>query len=633
VFADDQMILSATGSEIFGDQMSDEDWSYLSDKSGQYGKDVMAHIRTEGFERVAYLLKGAVPAAPADPMAGMGAPGAMPPAAPDMGAPPAPDMGAPPAPDAGALPPPGGDKKVDMKEPKDDTQKKIDEALSTVEEKIEEIRELSTGQSKEGLVDIDVNVDKKDKGDDAGGKLDELGASANEELMTVLALMDESADELAMASEALEKNASARVVEAATAALQDNAVIMAQAAIVVDAKKKSKKDKKENPFAKKDKEDAKENKEDAKENKEDKDKNKEDKKDNKEDKKKEDAKEKKEDEKEAKAQRLLDSALKIRAANRTAMLDKVAAPLAPTNPDPQHFDLTCKTCGRNKDGGCPHAEDGAMAMDPGCAGQDCLEVTETLGDVKASRRLERERLVAEAADKILGKYELTLDTATNVTEPKYFEAHPGGKGTTTKLDTKPEGDGAKVETISEIHDAMREVAEKSQTKVREAAAVLQEMVVEGKIKAEDIDSLVAEGKVDSAAASYWKKFFAQFPGAGSFGSDLSKEFATGKKEASDESYKIKLRRAYDIGLQAQDKGIIGSTRPALDKYVDEVMHFDDASFESVKRAIGMMAGSKKSGAMPRVGTDGPATEAMVSTASTETQTNMADQLSGLFMRK
>ena len=241
----------------------------------------------------------------------------------------------------------------------------------------------------------------------------------------------------------------------------------------------------------------------------------------------------------------------------------------------------------------------------------------------------REKLVAEAADKILGKYELTLDTAVNATEPTYFEAHPGGKGTTTKLDTKPEGDGAKVETISEIHDAMREVAEKSQTKVREAAAILQEMIVEGKVKVEDVDKLVAEGKVDGAAASYWKKFFSQAPGAGSFGADLSKEFAGKKAEASDDTYKIKLRRAYDIGLQAQEKGIINATRPALDKYVDEVMQFDDAAFESMKRAIASMT-SKKSGTMPRVGTD-PATQPMMVTASEDPKTGetIATQLLGL----
>ena len=48
--------------------------------------------------------------------------------------------------------------------------------------------------------------------------------------------MDESADELALASEILEKNETvdAKILDAATAALKDNAAIMAQAALVVE---------------------------------------------------------------------------------------------------------------------------------------------------------------------------------------------------------------------------------------------------------------------------------------------------------------------------------------------------------------------------------------------------------------
>ena len=118
---------------------------------------------------------------------------------------------------------------------------------------------------------------------------------------------------------------------------------------------------------------------------------------------------------------------------------------------------------------------------------------------------------------------------------------------------------------SEIHDVMRDVAESGPRNVREAASLIQEAIVKGAIKADDIDRLVAEGKVDAAAASYWKKFWAQGPDTGSFGADLSKEFATKKKEASDQNFKVKLRRAYDLGLVAQEKGMIDATRKALEE--------------------------------------------------------------------
>jgi hypothetical protein len=245
-----------------------------------------------------------------------------------------------------------------------------------------------------------------------------------------------------------------------------------------------------------------------------------------------------------------------------------------------------------------------------------------------ARKVARAKLVAEASE-ILGNYQLSLDKAETVTEPTYFMAHPGGKGTVTELTGSKTSD-AKVETISEVHEIMREVAEKQPTNVREAAAELQEGIVKGAFKAEDLARLVAEGKADAAAVEYWKKYFGLATDAGSFGADMSKEFATAKKTADDKSYKIKLRRAYDIGLQAQEKGIIHATRDALDKYVDEVMHFDDAAFESTKRVIANCKSVKKNSALPRVGMDA-ASQPLNTFASNESvEPNLNDLLSNIW---
>lgn len=58
----------------------------------------------------------------------------------------------------------------------------------------------------------------------------------------------------------------------------------------------------------------------------------------------------------------------------------------------------------------------------------------------------------------------------------------------------------------------------------------------------------------------------------------------GKKEAED-NFKIKLRRAYDVAMDMQKKGLISHTKTALDKQVDEILNFDDKAFESFKRSI------------------------------------------------
>jgi hypothetical protein len=58
-----------------------------------------------------------------------------------------------------------------------------------------------------------------------------------------------------------------------------------------------------------------------------------------------------------------------------------------------------------------------------------------------------------------------------------------------------------------------------------------------------------------------------------------------KAEDERESYRIKLRRAYDVGMEMQRKGLLPQTKVALDKQVDDIMAFDDGAFEAFKRSI------------------------------------------------
>ena len=58
-----------------------------------------------------------------------------------------------------------------------------------------------------------------------------------------------------------------------------------------------------------------------------------------------------------------------------------------------------------------------------------------------------------------------------------------------------------------------------------------------------------------------------------------------KAEEERESYRLKLRRAYDVGMDMQRKGLLPNTKTALDKQVDDIMSFDDKAFEAFKRSI------------------------------------------------
>ena len=73
--------------------------------------------------------------------------------------------------------------------------------------------------------------------------------------------------------------------------------------------------------------------------------------------------------------------------------------------------------------------------------------------------------------------------------------------------------------------------------------------------------------------------------AASFKKTLQAKFEKQKVAQERENYKIKLRRAYDVALEMQRKGLIGHTKTALDEQVDNIMGFDDKAFESFKRSI------------------------------------------------
>jgi len=67
---------------------------------------------------------------------------------------------------------------------------------------------------------------------------------------------------------------------------------------------------------------------------------------------------------------------------------------------------------------------------------------------------------------------------------------------------------------------------------------------------------------------------------------LNAHIVTKKADEEREGYRVKLRRAYDVGLEMQRKGLLSTTKTALDNQVDEIMSFDNNAFEAFKRSIG-----------------------------------------------
>lgn len=180
------------------------------------------------------------------------------------------------------------------------------------------------------------------------------------------------------------------------------------------------------------------------------------------------------------------------------------------------------------------------------------------------------------------------------------KAHPSG-GTTLKLETKPSGDLGKVEDIEEIHNKMMDVAT-APVKVKQAAEQIQKLVLAGKINPEtDFPALISEG-LDSEAVKYWKGLYVEAAEGGTqFASELVKEYEKKKAATESEKVRVKIARAYELAHDMADKGIIGSNREAITEQVDDIMKWNDESFNSMKKVIARQNPMTKSASIPRVG--------------------------------
>jgi hypothetical protein len=205
--------------------------------------------------------------------------------------------------------------------------------------------------------------------------------------------------------------------------------------------------------------------------------------------------------------------------------------------------------------------------------------------------------------------------------PVLNEAHPKG-GFTTQLDVKPEGDLAKVEDLEEHQDAMMGIAT-APPKVRKEAESIHRLVSEGKLDPADFDALVAEG-LDKDAVAYYKKYYAQVDGGSEFASELVKEHAKAELEKELNGFKVKMARAYELAYDMAERGMCPSDRDSVSLQVEEIMKFNDESFNSLKRVVGRHAPTvrKEAGRMPQVGIFG-SSEAVGSAQ----EANLVDELS------
>jgi len=559
IFAGSDKILEANGQEVYEDEL-EENWDTFASKT--WGKEVIKAIRQEGLDKVAWYLKGdGFTKSAQPPVEGLDPEGE------ELPVEPAPEL-------------PAETDELPEADP-------VRSALDSANEHLEEVEKA--------LVDLEKACEER-----LGEKSDasELDTSGLVEASDIRASLDENADELAMLAESLdsrlksgktaEDTITLELVKLTGEAVEASQELCAKVASLTKtaAKKKVKKEKEEPKKGKKVKKD-------------------------------EEVEEEEKKGKKSKAELVVEELLQARASKRREIakkaqdmyademeydevdLEKMVEELldkkleekfAPVGgledfieeekEEEEHqeekLDLTEEDLEEEEEEGMDELEKelGQMLDDFG------------VDEKYASRRAWRDKLAAELGS----KYQLTLEPAVDVDTNMPL-------GQSKKLNLTQD-DGDEVEGIVEQH---RKIMQKFENlpQVREAMNHLFDMMKQSKIAKADLndENKLKALAIDPEAAKYLKEYFGEGDSdSAEYGKELTQEYVQKKAQATLDNEKLKMRRAYSVALDMQEKGLIASDESALHAQVDEIMNFDDKSFESFKRALARVSSPRKSAA-------------------------------------
>jgi hypothetical protein len=219
------------------------------------------------------------------------------------------------------------------------------------------------------------------------------------------------------------------------------------------------------------------------------------------------------------------------------------------------------------------------------------ETYENINKLSAGQRAEFVKLSSQAvreADQITGEAKALMRVASSISTSDEATTY-AETATNTKADAATDSNVS--ELVASAMDLRRErraailkQAEQRVAKHREAiVSKAQEAIVAGEEHEEadeaadhlEGEAEVAENNMMDMANDHEMSVKAA----------LSQKLEEKKAEEVRESYRVKLRRAYDVGMDMQRKGLLPTSKAALDRQVDEIMTFDDNAFESFKRSI------------------------------------------------
>lgn len=613
IYAGNNRILSATGKQAFEDELEDN-WENFA--SRRYGREVLRAIRTDGLDKVAELLTGVSLNKVAQPP--------MVPEVPAPGIPEAPMPGVPEMPGEQGVP----EASEEIKEKAEDP---LTQAIEDLTKHLEE-SEKSLGDLKDALEETtgetEAALPSPAEADDEECNTCNLAAEAAEEVTStvqeVYSALDESADELAMLTESLESRAKAgktikddvtsELLRLSIEAIKENVELCKDASLIIESAKKDKKeekksDKKEKKSKKDEEEEEKKSeKEEKKSEKKEKKSEKEEKKSEKKEKKseKDEEEEKKSNKKKTKAEVLLENLLKARATKRREMVrqaeELLATPTEDNDLESKIEDIVNKlleekfaplngleTFIEEEKTETEHdSEDATFEVND--AEAEDMDLDDQLAQLIEDEDMsdyESDDIETTASDRRAWREKIAAEYQLKLEPEKTVETNiPVGKSHTLEgLDIRTtEGE---VEGIVEVHNKIMQQV-KNLPKVREAMEYLGNLLKSGNLSIADLDNndKLKSLSIDPAAAQYWKQYWGEGDqDSKQFGIELVQEYNKKKSQASLDEEKIKMRRAYDIALEMQEKGLISDDPQTLHAQVDEIMKFDNRAFESYKLAV------------------------------------------------
>lgn len=166
------------------------------------------------------------------------------------------------------------------------------------------------------------------------------------------------------------------------------------------------------------------------------------------------------------------------------------------------------------------------------------------------------------------------------------------------------GELSRVETGEEHQNAWLGVALEGTPKVlapkiKREAERLNELIVSGKVKVAELDTLVSKG-LDAEVKKYWEQYYGDSKEGKAYVAELLKEHAKAEVDQEKQVMKVKLARAYDLANQMVARGMLNSEN--VSNYVEnDILSWNDEGFESMKRIVNRTAMNKSAGIIPQVG--------------------------------